>query len=232
MSERRYRAMIIGLFFILISASIVIGYYVIRSLEGESPSSAALLPASETPLPVLTNESSNPTMTLEARDSPVPEATLITPTIVASPTFNVTTTPTFELTHTPGPTPEPTATTTIPPDPDICSRVNIHFLSATSNIGLWQLNNMNLQSAEITRISLLWPDQNGAVFNAFLNGTVIWSGGDLVSPTIITDWIGEPVNREVLGSTRLEFLFGFDAASSGYKITVELSNGCSASASN
>jgi hypothetical protein len=79
---------------------------------------------------------------------------------------------------------------------------------------------------------LTWPDQNEAVFNAFLDGVVIWSGGDLVSPTIITDWIGGPDEREVLGHTRLEFLFATDAVSSGYQITVELDNGCSTSVSN
>jgi hypothetical protein len=91
---------------------------------------------------------------------------------------------------------------------------------------------MNFQPAEITRVSLSWPDQNEAIFNAFLDGVVIWSGGDLESPTIISEWIGDSTDREVLGRTRLEFLFGTDAASSGYQITVELSNGCSTSATN
>jgi hypothetical protein len=140
--------------------------------------------------------------------------------------------PTYEPTNTSSPTFVPTSTATRPPDPDVCARVSIQFRKTTSNIALWQLNNMNFQAAKITRISLTWPDQNAAVFNAFLDGVVIWSGGDLNSPTSISEWMGSPTDREVLGHSGLEFLFGSDAASNGYQITVELDNGCSTSASN
>ena len=91
---------------------------------------------------------------------------------------------------------------------------------------------MNFQPSAITRISLTWPKQNVAVFNAFLEGDLIWSGGDLVSPTIVTNWTGDFSDRQVLGNTRLEFLFGDDAASSGYEITVDLDNGCSVTTTN
>jgi hypothetical protein len=121
---------------------------------------------------------------------------------------------------------------TLTPDRDICSRVSIQFRRVTSNIVLWQLNNMNFQPSAITRVSLSWPKQNFAVFNAFLEGKVIWSGGDLVSPTIVSDWVGSVTDREVLGTTRLEFLFGENAEPSGYGITVDLANGCSVSTSN
>lgn len=232
MSKSLARALIILLSLILLTLGTALAFYVIKSLNSTSP--ALIVEATNTDQPTATTESDfsspSPQPIIQPRpsSSATPTSSTGTPTGTATTTFS----PTSEPTNTSSPTVIPTSTATHPPDPDVCARVSVQFRKTTSNIALWQLNNMNFQPARITRISLTWPDQNEAVFNAFLDGVVIWSGGDLVSPTIITDWMGSADEREVLGHTRLEFLFATDAVANGYQITVELDNGCSTSVSN
>jgi hypothetical protein len=82
----------------------------------------------------------------------------------------------------------------------------------------------------ISRIEITWPESNDAIFNAFLNGKVIWLGEDLVPPTILTTWFGEEEDRQLQGVMSLEFFFGTQAAASGYGLRVQFSNGCAITA--
>jgi hypothetical protein len=78
----------------------------------------------------------------------------------------------------------------------------------------------------LTRIDLRWPKENDAIFNAVLDDVVIWAGEDLVSPTLMSSWLGNPIRQEVRGTVPLEFGFGTDAASRGYNLTLYFDNGC------
>jgi hypothetical protein len=135
----------------------------------------------------------------------------------------------------PPPTPSPTAlppsaTLTTTPPPALCSLLDLRFLSATSTVSRWRLENRGSQAMEIARIETSWPQSNDAIFNAFLDGKVIWSGEDLVPPTIMTTWFGEPEDRQLRGAVSLEFFYGTQAAANGYDLMVQFSNGCTITA--
>jgi hypothetical protein len=232
MSKRLATGLIIVLVLILLSTGLALAYYIIGSTGESTPRTASQAPSTLDTSAISTDQiqTSLPSPIAEVATETSPSTT--TPTSMVLPTLQLAATHTSEPQVTNSPTPSATLPPTKTPDADVCSRVNIQFRQSTSNIALWQLNNMNFQPSGITRIALTWPKQNQAVFNAFLEGKVIWAGGNLTSPTIVTDWMGSPSDRQVLGSTRLEFLFGTDAASSGYEITVELDNGCSVTTSN
>ena len=127
-------------------------------------------------------------------------------------------------------TPAPTITLT--PPADVCAQLDLRFLNATSNIATWRLQNTSGEELAITRIEIAWPKSNDAIFNAFLNGVVIWSGEDLFPPSFITTWIGEPQDRVIGALSRLELFFGTAAASSGYDLTLRFDNGCEVAHSN
>jgi hypothetical protein len=232
MSKRLTNVLIIVLILILLSVSLALAYYIMGSTSEPANPPASALPETSIPSAAAVDQLQTEVPLFTAEIATEPSQASYSPTSEASPSHQTTATHTSEPTETNSPTPSATFPPTKTPDPDICSRVNIRFLRSTSNIVLWQLNNMNFQPSAITRIALSWPKRNEAVFNAFLEGNVIWSGGDLTSPTLVFDWLGSPSDRQVIGSTQLEFLFGTDAASNGYEITVELDNGCSATTSN
>ncbi len=121
---------------------------------------------------------------------------------------------------------------TLTPPADICAQLDLRFLSATSNIATWRLQNDSGVTLTITRIEIDWPKSNDAIFNTFLNGKVIWSDEDLTPPTIMTTWIGEPENRSVDRLSRVEFFFGTLAAPGGYDLYIWFENGCEVSAAN
>ena len=121
---------------------------------------------------------------------------------------------------------------TLTPPADICALLDLRFLSATSNIGAWRLQNDSGMALTITRIEIDWPKSNDAVFNAFLDGKVIWSDADLTPPTIMTTWIGNPEDRSVDGLSRVEFFFGTLAEPGGYDLFLWFDNGCEVSAAN
>jgi len=121
---------------------------------------------------------------------------------------------------------------TLTPPADICALLDLRFLSATSNIGAWRLQNDSGVALTITRIEIDWPKSNDAVFNAFLDGKVIWSDADLTPPTIMTTWIGNPEDRSVGGLSRVEFFFGTLAEPGGYDLFLWFDNGCEVSAAN
>jgi len=121
---------------------------------------------------------------------------------------------------------------TLTPPADVCAQLDLRFLSATSNIAAWRLQNDSGVALTITRIELDWPKSNDAIFNAFLDGKVIWSDVSLTSPTIMTTWIGDPEDRSVEGLSRMEFFFGLLAESGGYDLHLWFENGCEVSAVN
>jgi hypothetical protein len=165
--------------------------------------------------------------------SATPRAAIVTATEalvdLGSPT-PATPTP-LESGSTPG---MPTQTPSITPTPpaDVCSRLNLSFLNATSNVATWRLDNGSSIPLTLAHLQIAWPNENDAIFNAFLDGKVIWSGEDLSSPTTIDQWMGEPDDRVVTDASRLEFYFGIMAATSGYDLTLRFGNGCEVSASN
>ncbi|MEE9512524.1 MAG: hypothetical protein V3V46_00480 [Anaerolineales bacterium] len=121
---------------------------------------------------------------------------------------------------------------TLTPPADICALLDLRFLSATSNIAAWRLQNDSGTTLTITRIEIDWPKSNDAIFNAFQNGKVIWSDEDLIPPTIMTTWIGDPEDRSAERLSRVEFFFGTMAAPSGYDLHLWFENGCEISATN
>ncbi len=121
---------------------------------------------------------------------------------------------------------------TLTPPADICAQLDLRFLSATSNIAAWRLQNDSGTTLTISRIELDWPKSNDAIFNAFLNGKVIWSDVELTSPTIMTTWIGNIEDRSVDRLSRVEFFFGTLAEDGGYDLHLWFENGCEVSAVN
>jgi hypothetical protein len=101
----------------------------------------------------------------------------------------------------------------------------------TSNIIAWRLQNNTGQDFVLEQVEINWPTSNDALFNIFLDGTMIWGGEDLIPPSFAATWIGERTDRVVDGLSRLEFFFGAEAAESGYNLTLQFENGCEASLS-
>jgi len=162
-------------------------------------------PGHETSLPVLDTPSSPGT------ETPMANSTVHTPT------------PATQI-ATPG--------HTLTPPADICALLDLRFLSATSNIAAWRLQNDSGVALTITRIEIDWPKSNDAIFNAFLDGNVIWSDTDLTPPTIMTAWIGDPEDRSVGRLSRVEFFFGTLAEPGGYDLYLWFENGCEVSTAN
>jgi len=121
---------------------------------------------------------------------------------------------------------------TLTPPADVCALLDLRFISATSNIAAWRLQNDSGVALTITRIEIDWPKSNDAIFNAFLDGKVIWSDVDLTPPTIMTSWIGDPAERSVDRLSQVEFFFGTLAEPGGYDLYLWFENGCEVSAAN
>jgi hypothetical protein len=121
---------------------------------------------------------------------------------------------------------------TLTPPADICALLDLRFLSATSNIAAWRLQNDSGMALTIKRIEIDWPKSNDAIFNTFLDGKVIWSDEDRIPPTIMTAWIGDPEDRSVEGRSRVELFFGLLAEPGGYDLHLWFENGCEVSAAN
>ena len=148
---------------------------------------------------------------------PTPSA----PSFQGSATPIVTSTPTIQAT---------TLGHTLTPSVEVCAQLNLSFLNATSNITGWRLQNDSGSALTIMRIEIEWPKSNDAIFNAFLDGKVIWSGEGLVSPTIMTAWIGDTDDRSIDNLSLVEFFFGTSAVSDGYDLRLWFENGCEVSA--
>jgi len=156
----------------------------------------------------------------------VPTSITLSPQITGTPSvLSTQLTPTSE---TPSATPSHTST----PLADICALLDLRFISSTSNIAAWQLQNDSGTTPRVTRIELDWPKSNDAIFNTLFDGKVIWSDVDQTPPTIMTTWIGAPEDRSVDRLTRVEFFFGTLAAPGGYDLYLWFDNGCEISAAN
>ena len=114
----------------------------------------------------------------------------------------------------------------------MCAQMDVDFIKSTSTIVLFRLRNSNPFSTSITQIVLNWPEENDAVFNAILDGNVIWAGVEMDSPTEMTNLRGEPRDRSIRGTHALEFFFGTPAAQRGYRLDVSFENGCVVSIAN
>jgi hypothetical protein len=124
----------------------------------------------------------------------------------------------------------PTITAT--PTQDVCPLIDIVGFSSTSNIAEWEITNDSGATIRIEVIDLSWPASNDALFNIFVDGTVVWASVDTTPPTHINSWVGGQSAREVDSSAALEAFFGTTAAGSGYNLSVTFNNGCQASAGN
>jgi hypothetical protein len=166
--------------------------------------------------------SMQPTDDLTPTSSPTSSRTVPPPTktFVVSQTLS----PTVDLGTTP--------TITLTPDINICAEMDVDFIKATSTVALFRLRNGNKASTTITHIVLGWPDENDAVFNAILDGSVFWAGVEMNSPTDMTTWRGELADRSVRGVHALEFFFGTPAAQRGYHLEISFENGCTISTTN
>jgi len=220
------------LFFLIVilfmSAALVLGYNLgvfDPLLKPESSSQ----PQKETP-DLQSNKPNTPAPNGQEAIPPITQevpaaiySTLASPTLVAP-----------EMTERGSITATVTDTPTITPTPpiDVCAQLDLRFISAISNVAAWRLQNTSGVSLTLTRAEIAWPESNDAIFNAFLDGAVIWSSEDLVSPTFVTSWIGEPGDRDVDGLSRLEFFFGTSAASHGYDLKLRFDNGCEVATSN
>lgn len=163
--------------------------------------------------------------------APVDQTSLPTP---GGPSYQGTGTPSAistVYTSTPA-TQIATLSHTLTPPADICDLLDLRFLSATSSVAAWRLQNHSETALTITRIEIDWPKSNDAIFNTILNGKTIWAGEDQIPPTIMTAWIGDPEDRSVDRLARLEFLFGTLAAPGGYDLYLWFENGCEVSAAN
>jgi hypothetical protein len=161
--------------------------------------------------------------TIEPSSQPDMASGTVSPTEIGTITPVATETGSAITTATWTPTTPPTAPA------DVCAQLNLSYLNATSNIVAWRVSNTSGQPFTLDRIETTWPGSNDAIFNAFLDGDVIWSGQDLVSPTIITSWFGERDDRTIVSLSRLEFFFGTAAAESGYDLILRFENGCEVS---
>jgi len=183
------------LLFLVVSVTLV---FALDFLDGSlifdlpiGPSTRTVDEAEGTPSPVAPGyETSLPA--LDTPSSPGTETALANSTVQTSTPATQTATPGQPLT----------------PPADICALLDLRFLSATSNIAAWRLQNDSGVALTITRIEIDWPKSNDAIFNAFLDGKVIWSDEDLTPPTTMTTWIGNHEDRNVDRLSRVEFFFG------------------------
>lgn len=94
----------------------------------------------------------------------------------------------------------------------------------------WILSNGSSEAAEILKISLNWPGENGNWTGITLNSFEIWSGVESDNLAVIdSEWRGAVTNRTLPpgGSSQLSVDFSGDPASlSGYILVVDFENGC------
>jgi hypothetical protein len=163
--------------------------------------------------------------TIETTSQPDMDIETLSPTEIVANTPLATDTESTKATAILTPTTPPTAPA------NVCAQLDLSYLNATSNIVAWRVSNTSGSPFTLNRVEIVWPESNDAIFNAFLDGEVIWSGQDLISPTIITNWFGGHDDRMVDSLSRLEFFFGTEAATSGYALTLRFENGCEVSQS-
>ena len=204
----------------------------VDAIAALTETSSAASTSTRTPTP-----SRTPTATATGVLSVSPEAS-VTPSPSATYTPTRTATPSATPTRTATPTATTTSTPTLPltltatPTQDVCPLIDVGSFSRTSTIARWEITNGSGGTIRIAVIDLNWPASNDALFNIFVDGTVVWAGADSLPPTHIDSWIGGPAARDVNSSATVEAFFGTTAAGSGYNISITFDNGCQASAGN
>jgi serine/threonine-protein kinase len=170
-------------------------------------------------------------------------ATTTTPLVSTTPSASATASPTrtptqtFTPTRTSTPTVTATRTATVPPTStpsptvDICGLIGVGGFSVNGSTARWTITNNSGAAITLDSMNLSWPPANDALFNVFLKGGMIWSGVLTSSPTSISSWSGGAGARQIDTSANLELFFGV-AASSGYSLTLNFTNGCQATTGN
>jgi serine/threonine protein kinase len=170
---------------------------------------------------------STPTGTLAGASVTVPPSTTITQIASPSPTRTSTSTPTLTPTRTSTRTVTPSLTATTPPTntptptEDLCTLIEIHNFSRTSNVVEWEIHNNTGGTITLSELNLDWPASNDALFEIRLGGSLLWSGEDLDPPTQVS------ASRSIGGTEDLRAFFGI-AAGSGYDLSLNFTNGCQA----
>ena len=219
------RSLFLTLLILTLLVGATFGVLIVSAMRSRGQEAAPSIPPTD-PLPAASP--TQPAALPSTTPSLAPEET---PTATAPPNPSQTTTPTTATpggSITPSPTVDPGATPTITltPDVDVCAQMDVGFVKATSTIALFRLRNISPIPTTITRIVLDWPEENDAVFNAILDGNVIWAGVEMSSPTEMKAWRGEPGDRSVRGTHALEFFFGTPAGQRGYRLEIAFENGC------
>jgi hypothetical protein len=152
------------------------------------------------------------------RVTPVMEGTFpatLTPGLTATSIVSSTTTPILSGSTTPTPS---------------CL---ITGLSPTTNKAdlKWNLTNSSAAAAQITSISINWPDipTDQSLNQIIFAGKTLWDAKDSAPPTLVVGgWKGSVSDRTLNGSQtkELKFHFGKNVATTGFTITVTFSNGC------
>jgi serine/threonine protein kinase len=164
-------------------------------------------PGEQTPSPMFT-----PAVTMSATPTPTP-----------SPTNTPTLTPTATPSVTPSPSSTPSTTPTPSPTENICANVTLGAFVVKAVDVSYTLTNNSSASITITSITLNWPIENQSLKNVRVGGRTVWSIGDDEPPSLVSG-INEVVGART--SIQIAFTFKRSAASSGYSILVNLSNGC------
>ena len=180
-----------------------------------------------TPLPI---SSENPTQPQPGGFTPSPDQTpTVTSSVSPTPSVELSPTGTATPSRTPSPsmTLSPTATitvTTIPPTTEnVCANVTLGGFNVKAVDVSYTLTNNRSTSITISTINLNWPSENQSLKQVQVGGNRVWSAGDDEPPTLVTG-VGQTVASG--SSTQINFTFKRAAASSGYALTVTLSNGC------
>jgi len=199
------------------------------ALDGTPEATTALTETTST----LSASTRTPTVS-RTSTATVTGALSVTPVASATPPPSPTYTPTRTATPTATPTTTPsrTPTSTATPTQDVCPLIDVGNFSRMSNIAGWEITNDTGETIRIEVIDLNWPASNDALFNIFVDGSVVWAGEDLTPPTHISSWVGDQSARDVDSSAELEVFFGTNAAASGYNLLITFDNGCQASAGN
>jgi serine/threonine protein kinase len=180
-----------------------------------------------TPLPI---SSENPTQPQSGGFTSTPSQTPSitssvspTPSVESSPTGTGTPSKTPTPSMTISPTSTPTATSVTPTSENVCSNVNLGGYNVQAVNVSYTLTNNSSASITISMINLNWPINNQSLKQVQVGDDRVWSVGDNEPPTLVTD-VGQSVASGA--STQINFTFKRAAASSGYSLSVTLSNGC------
>jgi serine/threonine protein kinase len=196
---------------------------------------AALLPGGSTPSRTPTRTSTTTATGSFSTSSPQPATASPSATATLTPSRTPTRTPTQTHTPTMTYTPSATSTPTNPPTPtvDVCSSISVGGFSRMSNTASWTISNDSGSTIRVQVLDIDWPILNEGLFNIFMSGSTIWSGGDFDGSTHVDSWIGPGSARDVGASKKLEAAFGpLDIAGSGYSLQIQFDNGCQVSANN